>query len=139
MEGYQQYVASHPEADYSGIQEDFCNYLHTAEAQEIIKNKIAEIIQSTDGVTVTVEQLRNMLTEIMSGYQQYVNDNGLTDPNQFDEYLIAYMQTQEAQNILNKWASEIFGGISDSITITGNQLSDLASALGVRLSELRGG
>ena len=129
MEGYQQYVDSHPEADYSGIQEDFCNYLHTAEAQEIIKNKIAEIIQSTDGVTVTVEQLRNMLTEIMSGYQQYVNDNGLTDPNQFDEYLIAYMQTQEAQNILNKWASEIFGGISDSITITGNQLSDLASAL----------
>ena len=129
MEGYQQYVASHPEADYSGIQEDFCNYLHTSEAQEIIKNKIAEIIQSTDGVTVTVEQLRNMLTEIMSGYQQYVNDNGLTDPNQFDEYLIAYMQTQEAQNILNKRASEIFGGISDSITITGNQLSDLASAL----------
>ncbi len=129
MEGYQQYVASHPEADYSGIQEDFCNYLHTSEAQEIIKNKIAEIIQSTDGVTVTVEQLQNMLTEIMSGYQQYVNDNGLTDPNQFDEYLIAYMQTQEAQNILNKWASEIFGGISDSITITGNQLSDLASAL----------
>ena len=129
MEGYQQYVDSHPEADYSGIQEDFCNYLHTSEAQEIIKNKIAEIIQSTDGVTVTVEQLRNMLTEIMSGYQQYVNDNGLTDPNQFDEYLIAYMQTQEAQNILNKRASEIFGGISDSITITGNQLSDLASAL----------
>ena len=129
MEGYQQYVASHPEADYSGIQADFCNYLHTSEAQEIIKNKIAEIIQSTDGVTVTVEQLQNMLTEIMSGYQQYVNDNGLTDPNQFDEYLIAYMQTQEAQNILNKRASEIFGGISDSITITGNQLSDLASAL----------
>lgn len=129
MEGYQQYVASHPEADYSGIQADFCNYLHTSEAQEIIKNKIAEIIQSTDGVAVTVEQLQNMLTEIMSGYQQYVNDNGLTDPNQFDEYLIAYMQTQEAQNILNKRASEIFGGISDSITITGNQLSDLASAL----------
>ena len=129
MEGYQRYVASHPEADYSGIQADFCNYLHTSEAQEIIKNKIAEIIQSTDGVAVTVEQLQNMLTEIMSGYQQYVNDNGLTDPNQFDEYLIAYMQTQEAQNILNKRASEIFGGISDSITITGNQLSDLASAL----------
>lgn len=129
MQGYQQYAASHPEADYSGIQEDFCNYLSTPEAQEILRRNIADIIQSGDGITVTVEQLKAMLTEIMTGYQKYVADNGLTDPDKFDEYLLQYLQTQEAQNILNKWAAEIFGGITNNISITGDQMKQFAAEL----------
>ncbi len=129
LEGYQQYAASHPEADYSGIQDDFSNYLNTEEARQILRENIAQIIQFGDGVTVTAEQLQNMLSEIMSGFQQYVTANGLTDPNKFDEYLTAYMQTQEAQSILGKWAGEIFGSISDNVVITGDQMAELASEL----------
>ena len=129
LEGYRQYAAEHPEADYSGIRSDFCDYLKTAEAREILKQKIGEIIKDGDGVTVTAEQLRNMLSEIMTGYQQYAADNGLTDPEKFGDYLLEYLRTPEAQQIMDRWAQEIFSGIAGSVDLTGEQLEDLASEL----------
>ena len=129
LEGYRQYAAEHPEADYSGIRSDFCDYLKTAEAREILKQKIGEIIKDGDGVTVTAEQLRNMLSEIMTGYQQYAADNGLKDPEKFGDYLLEYLRTPEAQQIMDQWAQEIFSGIAGSVDLTGEQLEDLASEL----------
>lgn len=129
MEGYQAYAQSHPEADYSGLGEAFQNYLSTPEAQEILKNNISEIIQSGDGITVTVDDLQGMIAEVMSGFGQYVADKGYTVPDQFDTYLLEYLGTAEAQAILNKWAGEIFGGIADNVTITSDQIQKLATEL----------
>lgn len=129
MEGYQIYAQSHPEADYSGLGEAFQNYLSTPEAQEILKNNISEIIQSGEGITVTVEDLKEMISEVMSGFSQYAADKGYTDPDQFDTYLLEYLGTAEAQAILNKWAGEIFGGIADNVTISSDQIQKLATEL----------
>ena len=129
MEGYQAYAREHPEADYSGLGEAFQNYLSTPEAQEILRNNISEIIQSGDGITVTVDDLKGMITEVMSGFGRYVADKGYTDPDQFDTYLLEYLGTAEAREILNKWAGEIFGGIADNVTITSEQIQKLASEL----------
>lgn len=129
MEGYQIYAQSHPEADYSGLGEAFQNYLSTPEAQEILKNNISEIIQSGEGITVTVEDLKEMISEVMSGFSQYVADKGYTDPEEFDTYLLEYLGTAEAQEILNKWAGEIFGGIADNVAVTSDQIQKLATEL----------
>ena len=129
MEGYQIYAQSHPEADYSGVGEAFQNYLSTPEAQEILKNNISEIIQSGEGITVTVEDLKEMISEVMSGFSQYAADKGYTDPEEFDTYLLEYLGTAEAQEILNKWAGEIFGGIADNVAVTSDQIQKLATEL----------
>ena len=129
MEGYQIYAQSHPEADYSGLGEAFQNYLSTPEAQEILKNNISEIIQSGEGITVTVEDLKEMISEVMSGFRQYAADKGYTDPEEFDTYLLEYLGTAEAQEILNKWAGEIFGGIADNVAVTSDQIQKLATEL----------
>ena len=129
MEGYQIYAQSHPEADYSGLGEAFQDYLSTPEAQEILKENISEIIQSGEGITVTVDDLKGMVTEIMGGFAQYAADKGYTDPDRFDTYLLEYLGTAEAQEILNKWAGEIFGGIADNVTVSSDQIRKLASEL----------
>ena len=129
LEGYQAFAQSHPEADYSGLGEAFQKYLSTPEAQEILRNNISEIIQSGGGITVTADDLKGMITEIMSGFGQYAADKGYTDPDEFDTYLLEYLATAEAQEILNRWAGEIFGGIADNITITSDQIRKLASEL----------
>ena len=129
MEGYQLYAQSHPEADYSGLGEAFQDYLSTPEAQEILKGNISEIIQSGEGITVTVDDLKGMVTEVMGGFAQYVSDKGYTDPDEFDAYLLEYLGTAEAQEILNKWAGEIFEGIADNVTISSDQIQKLASEL----------
>ena len=129
MEGYQIYVAAHPEADYSGLGEAFGTYLATPEAQEILRNNIIDIMQSGDGITVSAEDLTGMIAEIMTGFGQYAADNGYTDPEQFDAYLLEYLQTEEAREILDRWAAEIFGGAAGNVTVTADQMQKLGSEL----------
>ena len=104
LQGYQGYAAQNPAADYSGLGEDFLGYLGTDEAKQILSRNITEIIQSSGTVTVSNEQLQQLVREVMAGYQVYAASNGYTDINRFDEYLIEYLQTAQAQEILSRWA-----------------------------------
>ena len=128
FEGYQEYVKSHPEADYSGLATDFATYLGTDAARQIIYANIKEIIEANGGVEISAELLQQMVTEVMSGYQAYIIKMGYTDPDKFGEYLMEYLQTAEAQEILNRWAQKLFMDMDD-FTITDAQLQKLASEL----------
>ena len=75
------------------------------------------------------DQIRSMFQEILQGYQSYAEAQGYTDPDKFDEYLLEYLGTSEAQSILSKWGSEIFK-ISGDISITSDQIAKLAEELG---------
>lgn len=100
LTGYQQYAESHPEADYSALGQAVIGYLQTDEARSVITRNIMEIIQANGGLTVSQDQLRQLITDIMTGYQQYAAENGYTDPDRFNEYLAEYLQTPQAQAIL---------------------------------------
>lgn len=123
MEGYQEYAASHPEADYSGLGEAFAAYLNTEEARNILINNIREIIDSGNGISVTVEELKEMASALMQGYADYVAGSP-ADPS-FD----AYLNTPEAQQILAAYADSIFGSVTDNITVSQAQIEKLASEL----------
>lgn len=134
LEGYQAYAAEHPEADYSKLGEEFLKYLTTPDAQKILSDNIKEMIQNNGGITISMEQMQAMVTEILKGYQAYADAKGYTDPDKFDEYLIEYLQTEEAQGILKKWASEIFN-IDGNVEITQEQLEKLAGELAAGYGE----
>ena len=128
LQGYQGYAAQNPAADYSGLGEDFLGYLGTDEAKQILSRNITEIIQSSGTVTVSNEQLQQLVREVMAGYQQYAASNGYTDINRFDEYLIEYLQTAQAQEILSRWASENIK-IEGNVSITAEQLEELSAEM----------
>ncbi len=128
LQGYLGYAAQNPAADYSGLGEDFLGYLQTDEAKQILSRNITEIIQSSGTVTVSNEQLQQLVREVMAGYQQYAASNGYTDINRFDEYLIEYLQTAQAQEILSRWASENIK-IEGNVSITAEQLEKLSAEM----------
>lgn len=128
MNGYKDYVSQHPEADYSNLVQDFLGYLSTAEAQQILSDNMKAILETTGNVTVSKEQLQQLVTEVMAGYQSYAEQMGYTDPDKFDEYLLEYLMTEQAQSVLNRWADENFH-ISENITITQEQLKKLSNDL----------
>ena len=131
MEGYQEYVKFHPEADYSNLAKDFMDYLMTDEAQKILKDNLQEIIESTGGFKITIDQMQELVQRVMEGYQKYAAEKGYTDPDKFGEYLAEYLQTEEAKEIMNAWQQEIFG--DTVINITSDQLTKLARELAERL------
>lgn len=122
-EGYQNYVDTHPDADYSGLEAAFENYLTTAEAQVILKENIGEIIRSEGTVSIAVEDLKAMGKELIEGYQAYIQGN---PP---DQTVDAYLETVEAVQILNAYADKIFGGITDNVAITDDQIQTLSSEI----------
>ena len=127
MEGYQEYVKSHPEADYSNLARDFMDYLMTDEAQKILKDNLQEIIESTGGFKITIDQMQDLVQRVMKGYQKYAAEKGYTDPDKFGEYLAEYLQTEEAKEIMNTWQQEIFG--DTVLNITSDQLKKLTKEL----------
>ena len=127
MEGYQEYVKSHPEADYSNLAGDFMDYLMTDEAQKILKDNLQEIIESTGGFKITTDQMQVLIERVMEGYEKWAADNGYTDPDKFGEYLAEYLQTDEAKKIMDDWQQDIFG--DTVVNITSDQLKKLTKEL----------
>lgn len=112
LAGYESYAAAHPEADYSRLNETFMAYFQSPEAQLILQDRIHQIIQSSLEVSVSPEQLEALVQDVMQGYQEYAAANQLTDPEGFNEYLLMYLQTPEAQQ-------KIVDGAASVVTING--------------------
>ncbi len=125
LDGYQEYAAAHPEADFSRLGESFLGYLETEEAQNIFRDAIREIIRENADAMVTGEQLQDLMARIMTGYQEYAAEHGYTDPDRFAEYLMEYLQTADAETVMDQWAQENLGGLGD-ITISREQMEQLA-------------
>ena len=127
LDGYQAYAAAHPEADYSGLGEDLLEYLQTEEAGDILSRHIQAIIDSNGDYSVSIEELQDLVSRIMAGYSRYAAENGWTDPDKFEEYLIQYLQTEEAGAVLEQWSGEVFP--DGEITVSPEQLEGLAADL----------
>ena len=127
MEGYQAYAAENPQADYSGLGEAFLNYLTTDDAKAILSKHIGEIIKNSGSVHVSVENMQAMQQELMSGYLEYVAGKEDVE-NQADKYMMEYLQTEGALQIMAKWSDQIFE-IEGDISIPFAQLEMLAADL----------
>lgn len=59
-------------------------------------------------VELSREQIESLSQSLMSGFQKYVTDNKLTDPTKMYEYFMAYLQTSEAQKLLQNEMVKLF-------------------------------
>lgn len=134
LEGYQAYAQDKPQADYSRLGEYFLEYLQTEDARKILCESVKDIMAQNDTVTASSEQIQEMFGEVLSAFQDYASQNGLTDesgqidPELFDDYLLEYLQTGEAQEILDRWGAEIFQ-TDGEVWVTQEQLESLAGNL----------
>ena len=129
-EGYQEYVKSHPEADYSNLGNQIAEYLTSDQAKGIIQKYLKDILKNNGEVTITPEQIKELLTSVMSDFQSWlVEQNANPGAEEFGTYFQQYLQTGRANAIVNKWANEIFGNIdfnisSDTLQAMAKELAD---------------
>ena len=126
--GYQQYAASHPEADYSKLSEHFLAYLQSEEGKKQLADAFGEILSSNANAAVIAKQLGDVLQDFMADFQKYAADNGMTDPSQMGEYLAAYLQTEQGQQKLVEGAQLVLKA-AGQIELTPEQLEKLATTV----------
>lgn len=100
VEGYQTYLASNPQADYSRMGEYFEAYLQTPEASQLLQKGIQDIIQSNGEITATSQQLQGLLTQLMAGYESYASEHGYPKPSEWSDHFMAYLSSTQAKNII---------------------------------------
>ncbi|MBQ6223252.1 MAG: ABC transporter ATP-binding protein/permease [Solobacterium sp.] len=111
LEGYQEYASKDPSTDYEKLGAAVWQYLQTEEARELLAKDLTEIIRNNELDTLTNEYIQNLVTQVMSGYTQYVITEG-KDPENFDENMQEYLATPEAQAIINEQLTALFDDLA---------------------------
>ena len=100
LKGYQEYVKEASGADISVIGEQLSEYLKSKEVTELINKKIQEIIKDNGDLNISQEQMQEILTEVLAGYNKYVEDNELVSSEDLNKYLTEYLNSNQAKGII---------------------------------------
>ena len=107
LAGYEDYIQNNPEADMSKVGEQLSEYLQSKEVSELLNQKIQEIIEENGSLNITQEQMQEILTEILQGYEKYVTDNDLITVEDLNKYLMEYINSEEAKSIITNNLTQI--------------------------------
>lgn len=107
LDGYNDYVQKNPDANISKISEQLTEYLQSKEVSDMLNKKIEEIIKENGSLTITEEQMQEIMQEILAGYNKYVEDNELITVDDLSNYLMEYLKSEEVKDIIAKNMSKI--------------------------------
>ena len=101
LNGYETYVKNNQGANLSDISKQLSDYLKSKEATDLLNKKIEEIIKENGGsLNFTQEQIQEIMQEILSGYEKYVEDNELVSIDDLNKYLTEYLSSDDAKTII---------------------------------------
>ena len=100
IKGYNEYVKEHPEIGISQISKQLTQYLQSKEVAELLKKEIEEIIKENGELTITEEQMRKIIINVLKGYDTYVKENNLQNIEQIEKGIADYLQSEEARKII---------------------------------------
>lgn len=124
LEGFVAYADANDLTDPAKFNEYLTQYLQTSEAQAMLSQAAAEILQFNGELALLPEQLDALAKELVVGYQSYAAENDLPDVTKTGEHFMRYLQTPEAQALLAEAAKEFvdtdalgqaFQGYTDAI------------------------
>ncbi len=125
LEGYSEYAQADTSTDYTKLPDAIRKYLEEDETREYIRNILSELITSKNIGKITEEQITQLVAAVMSGYQEYVITNGL-DPENFNENLAAYLQTEQATQLISEQTAQIAAAFAD-VEITDEEIRKIIS------------
>ena len=125
LEGYSEYAQADTSTDYTKLPDAIRKYLEEDETREYIRNILSELITSKNIGKITEEQITQLVAAVMSGYQEYVITNGL-DPENFNENLAAYLQTEQASQLISEQTAQIAAAFAD-VEITDEEIRKIIS------------
>lgn len=131
MNGYEEYVKQHPEADVSQFPVYFRQYMENGGAQAL-REAIQKALQENGGQPLTQEHVQLILQGTMDGYNAYAQENQLPDIGKFNEYFAAYLDSEQAKAALEKSMNAFIqsNGLEEKIpTILENYVQTVAGSV----------
>lgn len=102
LNGYLEYEKNHPEVNINQATQEFINYLQTDHARQVIEEQVKKYIE--DGIDQN--EMQQIINAVLDDYKKQLGANDL-DITKINEYLMSYLYSQEAKNILTQEMTSI--------------------------------
>jgi len=102
LNGYLEYEKNHPEVNINQATQEFINYLQTDHARQVIEEQVKKYIE--DGIDQN--EMQQIINAVLDDYKKQLGENDL-DITKINEYLMSYLNSQEAKNILTQEMTSI--------------------------------
>ena len=102
LNGYLEYEKNHPEVNINQATQEFINYLQTDHARQVIEEQVKKFIE--DGIDQN--EMQQIINTVLDDYKKQLGANDL-DITKINEYLMSYLNSQEAKNILTQEMTSI--------------------------------
>ena len=130
MEDYQEFALKQENPD--DFNTNFRAYLETDAVSRILSEELAGIKDKLSGVTITDDQIKEILTDLANGYGEYAKANNLAQPDKIQAAFLKYISSDAGQKLLLQYVEKIV----DTKTLQANLQNKMASVMGGFTNEL---
>ncbi|MCD7839285.1 MAG: ABC transporter ATP-binding protein/permease [Erysipelotrichaceae bacterium] len=137
VDGYASY-ASNSDSNINSFSEDLQSYLSSTEVNQQMQQLIQEAISENGELTITTEQMTEILNQLMAGYDEYAAENNLSDTTDLTTYITDYLNSDTASNIITNYLTNWMtsSGLEDQITaIMTNYMSSVMTSMSSSLEQ----
>lgn len=137
VDGYASY-ANNSDSNINTFSEDFQSYLSSTEINQQMQQLIQSAISENGELTITNEQMEEILNQLMAGYSEYAAENNLSDTTDLTSYITDYLNSDTASNIITNYLTNWMtsSGLEDQITaIMTNYMSSVMSSMSSSLEQ----
>ncbi len=132
MEDYQDFALKQENPD--DFNANFRAYLETDAVSRILSEELAGIKDKLSSVTITDDQIKEILTDLANGYGEYAKANNLAQPDKIQAAFLKYISSDAGQKLLLQYVEKIV----DTKTLQANLQNKMASVMGGFTNELTG-
>lgn len=130
MEDYQEFALKQENPD--DFNTNFRAYLETDAVSRILSEELAGIKDKLSGVTITDDQIKEILTDLANGYGEYAKANNLAQPDKIQAAFLKYISSDAGQKLLLQYVEKSV----DTKTLQANLQNKMASVMGGFTNEL---
>lgn len=130
MEDYQEFASK--QEDPNDFETNFRAYLETDAVDRILSKELVSLKDKLSSVEITDDQLKEIMTDLANGYEDYAKKNNLAQPDKILDAFLKYVSSDSGQKVLLHYA----GQIVDTKTLQANLQKKMADVMGDFSDEL---
>ena len=130
MEDYQEFASK--QEDPNDFETNFRAYLETDAVDHILSEELVSLKDKLSSVEITDDQLKEIMTDLANGYEDYAKKNNLAQPDKLLDAFLKYVSSDSGQKVLLQYA----GQIGDTKTLQANLQKKMADVMGGFSDEL---
>ena len=130
MEDYQEFASK--QEDPNDFETNFRAYLETDAVDRILSEELVSLKDKLSSVEITDDQLKEIMTDLANGYEDYAKKNNLAQPDKILDAFLKYVSSDSGQKVLLHYA----GQIVDTKTLQANLQKKMADVMGDFSDEL---